>query len=288
MYKSIYVPMFGSERDKSALEAALGLAKLFDARLDCVHIRPDPRQVIASVTTSMEAGTVLVSDELLNALIESDKNRAARAKEAFESFVRQMALPPDRTPFTLSASFRETVGDPATTVVALARFSDVTVFAPIEDMGTWGLIADTIVGAGRPVLLAPSPLSTIPAPVVTIAWKETTESARAVMAAMPLLAKARQIHVISACESSGALKSTREAATNLVTLLQGHGFPAQAECIECHDRDPGPALLERAIAQKSNLVVSGAYGRARVREFIFGGFTQFMLRQNRLPVFMQH
>jgi nucleotide-binding universal stress UspA family protein len=35
-------------------------------------------------------------------------------------------------------------------------------------------------------------------------------------------------------------------------------------------------------------MVMGAYGHSRVRQFIFGGFTQYMLRQAKLPVFLQH
>jgi nucleotide-binding universal stress UspA family protein len=288
MFKSIYVPLFGTERDKPALETGLGIARLFDARLDCVHVRPDPRLVVASMASSMEPGGVVVSQDLLNSLVESDKNRAARAKNAFEAFSHENNLGSAHTPFALSGTFRETVADSSTTMTSMARFADVTVFAPLGDTGPWGLISDTIIGAGRPVLLAPVTPAGMSAPTVTIAWKDTAESARAVTAAMPLLAKARQINVIAACESEGALKATQDSANALASLLQGHGFAVQAECIDCTDGNPAQMLLERAVALKSSLVVAGAYGNARLRQFIFGGFTQFMLRQQKLPVLLQH
>jgi nucleotide-binding universal stress UspA family protein len=288
MFKSIHVPLFGSERDKPALDAGLGVARLFDARLDCVHVRPDPRLVVATMSSSMEPGGVVVSQDLLNSLVEADKNSAARARNAFDAFSRGNNLEPARTPFALSASFREIVADSQISVVSMARFADVTVFAPLGDTGPWGLISDTIVGAGRPVLLAPVAPAGMSAPAVTIAWKDTAESARAVAAAMPLLAKARQVNVISACESEGAMKASQESANALAALLKGHGFATQAECIDCTKDNPAHVLLERAVALKSSLVVAGAYGNARLRQFIFGGFTQFMLRQQSLPVFLQH
>jgi nucleotide-binding universal stress UspA family protein len=288
VFKSIYVPMFGSERDKPALASALGLARLFDARLDCVHVRPDPVQVMASVAASMDAGAMVVSDQLLSAIAESDKGRAAQARATFDAFAREMRLEPPRAPFTLSASFREVVADATNTLVSLARYCDVSVFAPDGDASPWGQIGDTIVGAGRPVVLATTSLAGLSAPVVALAWKETGESARAVSAAMPLLAKARQVNVMSASESSGTFKPTQNSANALATLLRGHGLTVHVETMECGDRDPGSLLLEQAVALKSDLLVAGAYGHARVRQFIFGGFTQLMLRQTKLPVLLQH
>lgn len=290
MIKSIFVPLAGVDRDKTALEAALDVARLFDARLDCLHVRPDPRQVAASLLSATSAGGSVYSEELWKFLIEADKRHADHAKATFEKFVREKSLQASpHTPYSLSATFREIEGDPVNAVVGNARFADLAVFAPVPMNDVcWGRIGDTIVSAGRPVLLAPTALQNMSAPVVTIAWKETAESARAVTAAMPLLAKAGRVHVLAASERSDSLQATRDSAAALATLLRGHGINAEAECVECGSRDPEVALLERAVALKSSLLAMGAYGHNRVREFMFGGFTRFMLQQTKLPVLLQH
>jgi len=290
MIKSIFVPLFGVERDKAALDTAYAMAGLFDARLDCVHVRPDPREVAASIMAAANGGGGVYSEEIWTSLVEADKRLAASSRATFDQFAREKAVQPPRQPFALSAALREIQGDPVKLVTSNARFSDLAVFAPVAITGeaAWGPFGDTLIGSGRPVLLAQAPLAGLPAPIVTIAWKETAESARAVTASMPLLGKAKKIIVISASEDAKTTKESRDSADALAALLRGHGLSAQSECIECGTLDPAPAMLERAVALGSSIVVMGAYGHGRVREFIFGGFTKHMLRQTKLPVFLQH
>lgn len=289
MLKSIFVPLFGVENDRAALDAALAIARLFDARLDCLHAKPDPRAIAASVMTAGSAGGGIYSNDIWVSLIEADKRLSARAKATFEQFAREKTLQPPHVPFALSAAYREIEGDPARLLSSNARFSDLSVFVPfsVTSEVPWGPMGDTLTSSGRPVLLVPSDFSITPAPVLTIAWKETAESARAVAAAMPLFAKAKQVNVLSASEDARP-QETRDSANALAELLRGHGFNAQAECVECDGRDAGPVILERAMALESSCLVMGAYGHSRVRQFIFGGFTQHMLRQAKLPVFLQH
>jgi len=46
--------------------------------------------------------------------------------------------------------------------------------------------------------------------------------------------------------------------------------------------------LQRAADTGAGLVVMGAYGHSRLREFVFGGATRLVLDRMTLPVFMSH
>jgi nucleotide-binding universal stress UspA family protein len=50
----------------------------------------------------------------------------------------------------------------------------------------------------------------------------------------------------------------------------------------------GEAVLEHANALSCNLLIKGAYTQSRLRQFIFGGTTQYILSNATLPVLMAH
>ena len=78
-----------------------------------------------------------------------------------------------------------------------------------------------------------------------------------------------------------------DESTRLVTALRWHGLNASTRHLQ-----PGPAgaadTLLAAAGAESGLVVMGAYGHSRMREWIFGGFTQRVLRGAEVPVVMMH
>lgn len=50
----------------------------------------------------------------------------------------------------------------------------------------------------------------------------------------------------------------------------------------------GPTLLEEARERAADMLVMGAYGRSRLREFILGGATHDVLEQSTTPILMRH
>jgi hypothetical protein len=52
--------------------------------------------------------------------------------------------------------------------------------------------------------------------------------------------------------------------------------------------DPGKALLSLAAERQVDLLVMGAYGHTRFREFVLGGVTRIVLQSMTVPVFMTH
>ena len=290
MIKSLLVPLQGNPADTEALSAALSLAHLFDAHLECLHIRPDPRMLIASTTAGMETGigTGVFPAELWNVIVQADRRRAGQAKDNFDTFCKKagIAIGPGPT----DAAFHEIEGDATGAVTLAARYNDLTVFAHDDRSSEifWDIKAHVITGSGRPVMLVPksTPLSTIS--TVAIAWKDTAESARAVTAAMPILAKAKNIVVLTAREGSAKVEDALRSAEHMAGLLRRHGFAVRAEHVPLNAKGAADTVVERAAALKADLFVMGAYGHGRLREFVFGSFTRHVLDRTMLPTLLIH
>lgn len=286
MIKTILVHLRGTKGDASTLTAALQVARPFGAHLECLHVRADWGTLVSRVAP---AGL----DEALSDAIESlQKESAASAQlasDAFTRFCEDERIPRSESPLgsnEVSAAFREDIGDEFQRLVAHSRRHDlVVVKGGNENEGGLGLrgVGGLVLSAGRPVLLAPKVRAqTIRG--VAVAWKDAPEAARAVSAAMPILEKARRVFVISAGEDNQPPCDVN----GVLTHLQCHGIDAEAHQVEPRGRDAYDALLEATRAAGADLLVAGAYGRSRLREVIFGGFTEGLLEDASLPVLLVH
>lgn len=294
MIKSIFVPLQGLARDAQALGTAFQLARLCEAHVECLHVRPDPRTIVAGTTAGMETGLGMgvFPTELWSVLVEADQRRAKAARQTFAKFCESHSFAPPGDPASrkASASFHEIEGNVTRDVITNARYSDLVVLAHDSLLAdtVWDALGDVIIGCGRPVLLAPEKMILKNLATVTIAWKNSAESARAVTAAMPLLAKASKVMVLTAREGNERVDDALRSAERMSELLRRHGIDAHAGHVPAQPQDPLAAIVDRVIALKSDLLVMGAYGHSRVREFVFGGFTRHVLDQTRLPLLVAH
>jgi nucleotide-binding universal stress UspA family protein len=289
MIKTILVPVTGLPSDAAALETAYLAARLFDSHLDGLHVRPAWAQVAATTITEDVAG--VVADEFFAAFEHETKLLAWRAHRHFTAFCRDHVLVLADAPSAesrISAALKETEGDPERTVISHARFHDLVVLGRGNASAAYRIDPGAVlVAAGRPVLLAPSQTPENLAPTIAIAWKETAEAARAMTAAMPFLTKAEKIILVAADEGEGGAR-TAASAERAADYLRWHGFVAETRLVAAGGRPASEAVLEAAQESGANLLVMGGYGHARLREFIFGGFTQDVLRDCRLPVLLFH
>ena len=119
---------------------------------------------------------------------------------------------------------------------------------------------------------------------IVISWNCSTESARTVAYAMPLLLKAREVAVLTV---EGAV-SPGPSGKELADCLAVHGIEARELTVLAGGRKPGAAILEEAERLGADLLVKGAYTQSRLRQMIFGGATSHILANTELPVFMAH
>jgi len=290
MIKTILVPATASDADIPVFTAALAVARRCAAHIDALHVRIDP--VAAVVDSAVEGGVGGVLLESLIAQQEQDnQTREAAAKRMFTEFCAREGVATAATPSEAgagpSAEFHVETGDELVWMAAYGRTADLIVASrgiPGSDAAARATLETALLQTGRPLLV---PGATPPAPTVSgrvaIAWKPTPQAGRAVAAAIPFLDAANEIAVISVEEED----APRDDAERLVRALAWHGFKASVQRLR-----PGPhgaaETLLAAAAEQAGLLVMGGYGHSRVREWVFGGFTQRVLADAPMPVLMAH
>ena len=288
MMRSLLVPVTGTEADLTALTTALKIARDFSAHIDALHVRLDAVDV--AVKTASGQGGPLV-EHLIQQLEQDAHERETRARRTFEDFCNRENVPRVDRPgseqaVSPSAQWHVETGDEPGTVASYGMLVDLIVCARSADnhFATRLILESALLNTGRPLLI-PSAVGTLPeftGGTVAIAWKPTPQAARAITAAMPLLARAKDVVVMTVEEEDSIRK-----ADGLMRNLAWHGLRASTERLSLKGRDPAKTLLDAA-EKKASLLVMGGYGHSRIREWVFGGFTQQVLADAPLPVFMAH
>lgn len=288
MIRSILVVATGDPTDAATFATALAVAGPFGAHLDVLHVRADP--IGAGLAMATGAGSGAITAGLIEQLEADAAQREARAREGFERFCAAAGptVSGESTgqSNTVSTEFHVETGREADWVAVYGRSSDLVVASRWdgEAIGRETLEA-ALLETGRPLLI-PGP-SAAPAPNalgrIAIAWKPAAPSSRAVALAMPLLRRTSEIIIATVEESADAA----DEIDRLTRYLGRHGLNAAVARMRPGPDGPAATLLS-ALAAKADLLVMGGYGHSRVREWVFGGFTQHILSGAPLPVLLAH
>nr|WP_218625778.1 universal stress protein [Bradyrhizobium sp. dw_411] len=160
-----------------------------------------------------------------------------------------------------------------------ARSADLVVTGPgfgaRLDAARFVNIGDLVMQVGRPVLVVPEAADELKLERVVIGWKDTRETRRALFDALPLLKRAAHVAVVEICAEED-IAAARTRVEDVVGWLKWHGVVADSHASPSTGDD---ASLLHAIAQEqgANMVVAGAYGHSRVREWVLGGMTRDLL-----------
>jgi nucleotide-binding universal stress UspA family protein len=292
MIKTILVPLFGTGNDVLPLELGLRAAGLYGAHIEGLHVRSSVGSLIArAVLIGPDVGGAVISDALLEALEDGENLRSSAARQGFLEFCKHHDLSlTDAPPHQISASWHEVDGDPAEGMTARGRFADLVIAgrSPPGGEPSAATIGTIMIGCGRPLLLASGVTPKTLVKRIAIAWKETAEAARAVSAAMPFLAKADEVIVLTAAEHGAGGARTAQSGEWIAARLRRHGLNVRSQGLAGHKRTAADAVLETASTAGADLLVMGGYGHSRVRELVFGGFTDQVLHDAPLPVLLAH
>lgn len=175
-------------------------------------------------------------------------------------------------------------------VTEYARLSDVTMIPVGHEASFQQFIAETVIfGSGRPTIVFPAPAKRESSGVfdrIGIAWDFSRPAARAVADAMPLLLGAKSVRLVTITEEEPI--ETRRSVAELARHLALHGIEAATDTEHAAGRSVGQVLEGYATARELDLLVMGAYGHSRMREFILGGATKFILVNAPVPVLLSH
>jgi nucleotide-binding universal stress UspA family protein len=287
MIRTILVPAIGSKSDDAVFMSALTLARISQAHLGFLHVRVNAAAVAATMAADGSGAAMITG--LVDRIEEEAKQREERAKQQFERFCERERLTVSDSPGSQpgpSAEWLGEIGEEGYWIAEYGRAADLLVLGRPADGESIALdtIEKALLGSGRPVLMvSAAPLTALPETMV-VAWKAAPEAARAITAAMPLLSRAKQILIVTVAEEQGL---SDEDGARLMTGLRWHGLNVSTRHLQ-PDRHGAAETLLAFAREQAALVIMGAYGHSRLREWVFGGFTQHVLRGADVPVLMMH
>ena len=283
----ILAPVTGSARDAAVLANAVAAARPFNAHVMAFFVRPDLAEALAFFTDGISG---VVVEEVVKATKDAGDEAAKRIDAAIDAICAESAVLRVKQPVrsdTGTLSLREVQGNIGDSLTAAARLSDLVVFGPIRDSDQAGLaeaFVQVLVETDRPVLRATAEAPKSFARRIAIGWDGKTAAAQAVSAAIPYLAKADSVEILSV--QRPPLKA--EATEGLREYLSLHGVRSTERLIDPGSKRIGEALLAAAAEGNADLLVVGGYGRGRLRESLIGGVTRHVIAHAGLSVFMVH
>lgn len=263
----------------ASVEQAVNFAKMAGAHLTALTfeiVAPMPGMAITPSLTRVES--------LETAEHERSIANARDLLDAFEAAAKAAGLDHDHA---LERCENSQVADIAT---EYARLRDLTII-PLGAAGGFAqYIAEAIVfGSGRPVVVFPTTHRVGRSGVcdtIGIAWDFSRPAARAVADSLPLLKRAKTVRVVTIVDDKPI--ETRRSGVELARHLSYHGVNVVADIEHAVGRAVGQVLEDYAQGRELDLLVMGAYGHSRLREFILGGATQSILANPPLPVLLAH
>ena len=265
-YKSILVNIDIDGPVAPIVKAAADLAQRHDALLIgfCAADEPLPAAIPESGGIAVTAWT-----EMREEIEKRFKEVKAEFGQLTAGFVK--------------AEWRESLASPTPSVVNASRRVDLIVMSASKGAATGDSYrvadpASVVLRAGRPVLLVGDRTERLQADRIIVAWKDSREARRAIADALPLLAMAKDVTVVTV--AAGADEWIRDGLGDAIAFLAAHGIDATPKLID--SRDEYNELFNFIDASSVDLVVSGAYGHSRLRQWVFGGVTRSLLDETRI------
>jgi nucleotide-binding universal stress UspA family protein len=279
MYKTILMHCNDKRRIEALLAATMPLAEMCQAHVLALSVVPP----VAVIATGAADGTPIIVD----AHCQLYREEAPAMRAAFDAAMRGRGF---------TAEWRDDDAGAfsvADCVLQYARTVDLVVASQTDTNwpGSDRLdVGQTVVTeSGRPVLLVPNsgPHEWVGENVL-VAWNARREAARAAFDALPLLQRAKEVKVVWVNPQSEGDREDDIPAADMCAALARHGVKCTAAEQVRPREGVGETLLACAKDFGADLLVMGCYGHTRLREFVFGGASRYVLGHMSIPVLMSH
>lgn len=279
MYKTIVVHIDGGTGQESRLRAAALLAVKYGAHLVGSGATGISWMDYSLLTGSMAAP--VVGDDF-----QALRDTAARHLEEFRQLAARLGVE------SLDARLIE--DDPRYALLLQSRYADLVVLSQDSDSEPGGparvrgLPAHVALRGVRPVLVVPRNYQGEPIPgTVVAAWDGGMQALRAITSALPLLAHAAIVRLVVINPDTLSDFHGEQPGADMALWLARHG--AKVEVVVEHTRaTTGDTLCALAGASGAGLMVAGAFGHSRYREWMLGGTTRELLERARIPLLIAH
>jgi nucleotide-binding universal stress UspA family protein len=276
-FGTLLVHLNDKRRAEAVLEPVVSLASRYQAHVIGLHVYP-----------SVSAPPIAVPEESkVRGSNAADERR--ETTEIAATFGRMTA----NQPFVAEwCALKVPHVDLPPVVLDYARSADIVIAGQTDPDWELSPLMDfperLALESGRPTLIIPY-VGRYPevGRNVVIAWKAARESARAVFDALPILAGAQRVQILEIKERRSGRDSLAPDSTIAASLAR-HGIKATLSTSVVAEIGVGDEILSRVADANADLLVMGAYGHSRMREFIFGGATRHLMRHMTVPTLFAH
>ncbi|MBB4002129.1 MAG: universal stress protein [Aurantimonas endophytica] len=268
--------VIGSDSPDRDLEAALRLCEQNGSHLSVLLIGIEPSPPVAEYAAVAESW-VLERQEAAKALAKgADAVRAVLAKS------------------DISADLDCRLAEQAAVASEVGRhalYSDLVFVGPELAQSGERLKAATLKGAlfeaQRPLLMAPqNGNATLQPRRVLVAWSSHPEAARAVREGIEILAAAEMVHVTMVDPRASEWGDGPEPGADIAAYLARHGAKVTVDRLPSGGNAVADVLRQHATDIDADMIMMGAYGHSRLREWIFGGVTRSVTESPPLSLFL--
>lgn len=273
-YSSLMVHLDLYQSNDARLHVAGDLAEQFDARLiGIAGCQPQPSVYASgSFAQSLVAKLRAEAEEKLSALEQ-------RFHAAFQNRIKDI-------------EWRTSFAPPVDFIAHEARSADLVITG--ADRGgalldpLWRLDpCELVIKLGRPMFVVPPEVDRLKLSSIVVGWKDTREARRAIVDSLPLLQKAKEVTVVELIENDEDRVAAGRRVFDVAAWLGRHRVDA------CH---MVPTLRGNAVEQLAtqaseigaDVIVAGAYGHTRLREWIFGGVTSDLITRATRCALLSH
>jgi nucleotide-binding universal stress UspA family protein len=275
-YATVMVSLALDQANKARLEVAGQVAERFDAAI--IGVAAAQFSPPLYFTTGRQAQALIDEGEA------SVRKRLSELEAQFREATKHRAK---------SVEWRCALDLPGRYALQQARCADIIVSGgdtgPLSDPFAQVGPKDLVMQAGRPLLIVPDNADWLDTRRILVAWKDTTEARRAIVGALPMLRKAKDVAIAEIVEWDGDRLDAVSRVRDVVSWLSRHGVSA-SELVPERDEERNPAVQLDAIAANvgAGVVVAGAYGHSRFRELILGGMTEHLISQPARCALLSH
>ncbi|RUM25425.1 universal stress protein [Rhizobium vallis] len=215
--------------------------------------------------------------ETMRAVEQSSKDNGAALEQTLRDYAKQADVAVEIQPFAVKEPFV------AQSLAELSRAYDLSILEASDLMRP--LIESVLFESGRPLLLFPPDNFCGRVDAVAVAWDGGATVARALTGCRFFLEQASRVVLISVADDKQIDHLSRD---RFATTLQKAGLSVDVAAVQANGEPVAGVIQATALERKADLLVCGAFGHSRLREFILGGVTRSLLTRLDMPALLCH
>jgi nucleotide-binding universal stress UspA family protein len=271
-YKTVMVGLALDRPNDACLRVAGDIAERFGARIIGV--------AASDIRPPMYFADGDFAQKLLDEEATAIQRRLSELETEFRGSVEKRAT---------SVEWRFARSLPVPYMLQQARAADILVIGArpetLVDPSAAPDPSDLLMQAGRPLIVVPPTVEWLDLRSVLVAWKDVREARRAIFDALPLLAAAKEVTIAEIPEQDGRHADALSHVGDVAAWLRGHGIAANTVVPEKAGSVTGQ--LENIAANVgAGVVIAGAYGHSRFREWVLSGVTRHLATESRRCAFL--